>query len=195
MENFGHLRRTQKDLFGLFLDQNCSLWQSSDVSASSEYRESLRNFLFSLYTGIKINLAPINGTIEWMEFAHKHDVKVGVLTNGVVVAQQNKWACLDIPYKTQVTLLAARECGREKPHPETFRRISQTLGVGLSQITFIGDRFENDLAYPLSQGSTGILLSQEAEFSQPDGSWCSAPDLASAFSLYKLKVGGTDDDC
>src|SRR3989337_2388524 len=53
IDNFRILRRTQKDLFGFFLEQNRSLWRSSDASAINEYRESLHSALFSLYTGIK----------------------------------------------------------------------------------------------------------------------------------------------
>jgi len=190
MENFRYLRLTQKDLFGFFLDQNLSLWRSSDASAINEYRESLHSALFSLYTGIKTNLKPMNGAAAWMEFAHKNGLKVGVLTNGVAAAQRNKWACLDIPYKAQTTLLPARECKREKPYPEAFEAISQALGVEINQITFLGDHFENDLSYPLSQGATGVLLSQEPDQVRSCGNWCSAPDLVSALSLIVQKSAG-----
>ena len=190
MENFRYLRLTQKDLFGFFLDQNLSLWRSSDASAINEYRESLHSALFSLYTGIKTNLKPMNGAAAWMEFAHENGLKVGVLTNGVAAVQRNKWACLDIPYKAQTTLLPARECKREKPYPEAFQAISQSLEIDINKITFLGDRFENDLAYPLSQGATGILLSQEPDPIWPCENWCSAPDLVSALSLIVQKSAG-----
>lgn len=183
IENFRYHRLTQKDIFGFFLDQNYSFLRGTDAAAISEHRESLHGALFSLYTGIKTHLKPMDGAAAWMKFAHENGLKVGVLTNGVAVAQRNKWACLDIPYKTQITLLPARECKREKPYPEAFQSISQALGVEINQITFLGDRFENDLSYPLSQGATGIFLNQKSDKIRFHGKWCSAPDLVSAFSL------------
>lgn len=190
MDDFRHLRFTQKDLFGYFLDQNRSRLRSTAASVNNEYRESLRNGLFSLYTGIQAHLTPMNGVAAWMEFAHGNGLKVGVLTNGVAAAQRNKWACLDIPYKAEITLLPARECKREKPYPEAFHAISQALGVEINQITFLGDRFENDLSYPLSQGATGVLLSQEPVQVRSCGNWFSAPDLQSALSLVVQKSAG-----
>ena len=187
IENFRYHRFTQKDIFGFFLDQNHSLLRSIDAFPIIERRESLHSTLFSLYTGIRTHLEPLAGAAAWMEFAHEDGLRVGVLTNGVSAAQRNKWACLDIPYKAQIILLPARECAREKPYPEAFQTISLALGVEISQITFFGDHFENDLSYPLSQGATGVLLNQESDQVRLRGRWCSAPDLISALSLFLQK--------
>lgn len=188
LENFYLLRHTQKDIFWYFLNENSLLWLNSAQCGVNEYREVLHRTLFGLYTGIEITLAPAAGAVEWIKFAHRNHMKVGVLTNGVVSAQRNKWTCLDLPHKAQIALFPAREFGQEKPHPEAFHGISKVLGVELSQMTFIGDRFENDLAYPIAQGATGILLSQQSSGIQQDRNWLGAPDLASAFSLYNQKV-------
>jgi len=190
IENFRHLRLNQKDIFGFFLEQNRSLIENNNTSGTAEDRESLHNALFSLYTGIKTYLQPMDGVAEWLDFARRNSLKVGVLTNGVVAAQRNKWACLDISGKDHITFLPARECKREKPGPDSFHAISQSLDIEMQQITFVGDCFEKDLAYPLSQGATGILLCQEPVRIPSDEGWFHTPDLLSALSTLVQKREG-----
>ncbi len=160
---FSQLRTNQKDLFGFFLDQNLELWKHKNDNCKNSFRQRYHLELFELYKSIQFRLKPNNGAEQLIKSAHFWGLKLGVLTNGVPAAQLNKWKCLEIPYKEEVIFVPARECIQEKPAPDSFHLLSQNLEVELSNAIFIGDRYENDLAYPLSQGAIGILLQNEGE--------------------------------
>lgn len=184
--NFPFLRRNQKDFFGYFLDHNHDLIGSSTAGAADRQRSIMHDRLFSLYKGLVTRLEPMPGANAWMKFAWLNDLKIGVLTNGVPAAQRNKWACLDISCKDRAVLLPARELGQEKPHSESFKAISRLLGIEMVHITFIGDRYDSDLAYPLSQGAGGILIGNCDENILVNAECVIAPDLESALAVVRL---------
>lgn len=184
IENFHELRFTQANIFGYFLDLNDGLLRSGAGDNVHKTRELYMDELFSLYTGLKTKLEPTNGVVEWLDFARRRNMKVGVLTNGIPLAQRNKWSCLNIADKSLISLVPARECGCEKPHPEAFNCISRRLGVDINHIVFLGDRFENDLAYPFSQGANCILLGNETFHGVSDERLHVAADLKSAYLHY-----------
>lgn len=186
--NFRRLRREQNDIFGYFLGKNIRLIGDQSGGGS---RSALHEELFELYTKIEVGLDPMGGVTQWMDFARTHDLRVGVLTNGVVAAQRNKWRCLRGVNKKEIEFLPARACGREKPHPDAFWAMSRALDVRIDQITFFGDRFDNDLSYPVSQGATGVLVHEGATCGKIQRNLCVAPDLGGAFSILVPK----DDGC
>jgi len=185
MDNFRHFRNSQSDLFSFFLDQNIDLWENGSGAANCPFKESCHLELFELYTSIQCRLKPHDGAATLMKSAHDSGLRVGVLTNGVPTAQRNKWKCLDIPYKEDVIFVPARECRREKPAPDSFHVLSQYLDVGLDRSIFIGDRYENDLLYPLSQGAVGILLQEGGENICVHENCFHASDLASVHLLIE----------
>ena len=185
MDNFRYFRNSQSDLFGFFLDENVDLWEIESEAAKSQFKESCHIELFELYTSIKLSLKAYDGAHQLMKFAHDSGLKVGVLTNGVPAAQRNKWQCLDIPHKEDVIFVPARECRQEKPYSDSFHAVSHYLGVELDRTIFIGDRLENDLIYPLSQGAIGILLQDGGKNSFVSENFFPASDLNSAYLIIK----------
>jgi putative hydrolase of the HAD superfamily len=183
INNFSDIRRQNKDIFGYFLKQNKNYWKMNNEYENTKYFDYLRNMLFSFYINIDVNLNPIGGTLEWLNYAAYNSIKVGVLTNGIIKAQYNKWSNLNIPYKDNITFIPARKCIKEKPFYEPFKLISDSMGVDLNNMTFVGDRFENDLQYPLSKGSTCILVNETKV--DENSMFHSATDLYSAFLFFK----------
>jgi FMN phosphatase YigB (HAD superfamily) len=184
INDFTYIRRYQKDIFSYFLKHNLEYWETNNKNNSLRRFNNLRNMLFLLYNNIEVNLTPMKGASRWIEYAFRNSMKVGVLTNGVIGAQNNKWKNLNLPYKDDITFVAARECKREKPFYEPFLHISNSIGVKFSKITFIGDHFENDLEYPLSIGSTGILINEHSNRSG-NSMIHIAKDLHSSFLFFK----------
>jgi HAD superfamily hydrolase (TIGR01549 family) len=183
INNFSDIRMQHKDIFGYYLKQNRDYWKINNEYEDIKYFGYLRNLLFSLYINIDINLSPIRGAIDWLDYAAYNSIKVGVLTNGIIKAQYNKWRNLNIPYKDNITFVSARECIKEKPSYEPFKYISDSMGVELNEVTFIGDRFENDIECPLSMGSTGILINKTKI--GENSMFHSATDLYSALLFFQ----------
>ncbi len=188
VRDFQYVRKNKKDIFSFFLAQNKCFWENTNKPAVSQKHNSLHESLFWLYKNIRVSLSPKEGLSDWMNYACNHSLKLGVLTNGVVEAQINKWRSLDFVGKDKVVFLPARKCGVEKPSEEPFVYISKSLNFDLAEITFVGDNFENDLAYPLSRGSTGILINPQITGFIDKGSWFVSPSLEEALSGYKLKI-------
>lgn len=178
--DFRYLRRNQVDIFGYFLDQNARL---VDDGAGGARKSELHEELFALYTNIEVSLDPMRGVTQWMDYAWTNDLRVGVLTNGVVAAQKNKWRCLRGVNKDGIDFLPARVWIKEKPHPDAFLAMSRLLDVRMEQMTFFGDRYDNDLSYPLSKGATGVLVDAWASRVKIQHNLCISPDLANAFSI------------
>jgi FMN phosphatase YigB (HAD superfamily) len=164
LSNFYYLRRNQKDLFGYFLDLNFLSWASQDKNKHVGFRAELHQELFDHYISIcgSLNFSP--GAIECFEYALQKGLKTCVLTNGVSLAQQNKWKCLGGNGHESIHFYPARELGYEKPDPRVFSAMIGKLNVPIQNTFFIGDKYENDLAVPVSLGANGILISHEADF-------------------------------
>jgi len=187
IQDFDYVRKNKVDIFGFFLEQNKSLWGKGSKLADSKTHKLLHESLFVLYKDIQISLMPREGVSDWMGYAYNNSLKVGVLTNGVVEAQINKWRSLDFIHKDSVVFVPARICGTEKPSEKSLAAISNSLDYDLEEITFIGDNFENDLAYPLSKGATGIFLSSQVKEFVDKGNWFIVPNLGEALSGFKFK--------
>ena len=194
--NFSHIRKNQKDIFKYFLIQNIQYWQHKNESIQTRNFKFLHDKLFDLYMNIKVKLKPMQGVSDWFRFAFDNDLKIGVLTNGVIEAQYNKWGSLDVKGKDNVIFKAARECEREKPSLESFVLMARSLELDFSEVTFIGDRFDNDLAYPLSQGSSGILINQCVSEYGNEKNMIFSDNLNDALSVFKkytlLNISGME---
>ena len=136
IDNFKYVRNQKKNIFEYFLLQNYRFIQNPSKKVVRELHEEL----FALYISLEVNLEPMSGVKKWIYFAKKHDFKMGVITNGVVAAQRNKWKCLRRVNKSGIEFLPARLELIEKPNPDVFLKMSRALSVPIDQITFFGDR-------------------------------------------------------
>lgn len=163
LSDFYYLRRNQKDLFGYFLDLNVSIWASQDQNRCVGLRSVLHQELFEHYISIcgSLNFSP--GAIECFEYALQRGIKAGVLTNGISLAQRNKWKCLGGNSYESIHFFPARELGYEKPDSRVFSAIMGKLNLPIKNTFFIGDKYENDLAIPVSLGAKGMLIGREAD--------------------------------
>jgi FMN phosphatase YigB (HAD superfamily) len=155
-ENFDTIRFNQSNIFSYILKE------------CNEYSDERQELLFNLYTSISTSLNPYPGITDWINVCRNNNILIGVLTNGNINAQINKWNCLNFD-KSDIFFQSARNFGHDKPESSTFDKFFQTSGFDLNQTIFVGDRFSNDLEYGYNAGSPCILIgSSEIKIPQFD---------------------------
>ena len=167
-EDFNHIRFTKKDIFKFALDQ------------TNQYSEDFHNQLYKLYIEIDAHIHPYSGAIEWINECIKNQIKVGILTNGIILAQINKWKCLGLS-NLDVCFIPARKFEKEKPHPTAFEGMMNELNASYIKTLFVGDRFENDLEYGIKMGGQGILIGKNENLNVSQ-----FESIQDAFEYFKL---------
>jgi putative hydrolase of the HAD superfamily len=167
-EDFNNIRFTKKDIFKFALEQ------------ANIYSEDFHNQLFNLYIQIDVQIYPYEGAFEWINDCLNKKLKVGILTNGIVKAQQNKWKCLG-GNELNVMFTPARQFEQEKPHFSSFEGMLKILNCTVENTLFVGDRFENDIKYGVEKGGKGILIgmNESVNVSQFES-------IQQAFAYFKL---------
>lgn len=159
IKDFRYYRLTKKNIFNLFLQSN-----SLKIEKSSDSRSDtvLLDRLFEIYTGIRMTLTPHSEAELAINIALENGFKIGVLTNGVVDAQVNKWKCLSLAAKKDIYFIPARITGVDKPNPVAFQKMQKMLGISIQRTIYVGDQFKNDIEYPLSIGGWGVLIANDS---------------------------------
>lgn len=147
--SFLSLRSVSKDIF-------------SDVLRSVGFLDKipeLRDELFNVYTTIAVHLAPYHDAVALLNHLQASKLKVGLLTNGVMSAQQNKLRCLSISHYFE-TVFCARQLGKEfeKPHIRAFQEVSLRIGITPSRLLFIGDNSRLDFQGAKAIGGITVRL-------------------------------------
>lgn len=159
IKNFRCYRLSKKNIFDFFLQAN-----SNSRKKNKEFipDSALLDRLFEIYTSINTNLIPYDEAELAINIALDNGFKVGVLTNGVVSAQINKWKCLSLAAKNEISFIPARITGADKPNPVAFKKMQEILGVVVERTVYVGDQFRNDIEYPLNIGGWGVLIADES---------------------------------
>ena len=144
--DFDHIRFTQRDIFRYALNQ------------AGEFSKARHQALFELFVGIKCELKSYDGVQELIDWAFSQNLRIGVLTNGHIEAQSNKWNCLALSGKEHIHFAPARLLGADKPSPLSFEEMMIQMGCRAEETLFIGDRFSNDIEWGLNQGGKGALV-------------------------------------
>ncbi len=146
-ENFDEIRFTKSNIFKYILEK------------TNLYSQENQEYLFKLYTSIESKLTPYDGVSDWFQCCFDQKIKIGVLTNGIIEAQKNKWQNL-ILQKDEVFFKPSREIGKDKPNPVTFHEFLNAAKFDLKSTLFAGDRFINDIEYGILNGAQGILIGE-----------------------------------
>jgi putative hydrolase of the HAD superfamily len=152
IDNFSYIRHKKKNIFKFFLVEN-------KININNEKYKYFHNYLYSLYINLDVKLPLFCGVEESIGHIINSGIKVGVLTNGVVEAQINKWDNLSIKNKKDIIFLPARSISNEKPNPYAFNAMSEFLRVPIGQTIYVGDNYKNDIEYPLTMGAKCIFIS------------------------------------
>ncbi len=127
------------------------------------YTAERQEELFLLYQNIDIELQLYDDVIDILDFLLKKEMKIGILTNGVINAQKNKRRSLKQLDKYPFKIFYARANGKyfEKPHKLAFETIAKMMDVSLGDAIFIGDSLTNDICGAENAGMYGILLQRQ----------------------------------
>lgn len=148
-DEFDHFRFTKKDIFKFALEE------------AGLFSNTFHNELFHLFTNISCVLQPYGGVDDWFNVCISKNIQIGILTNGIIKAQHNKWNCLNIENKDLIYFSPAREFEKDKPNLETFEKFMNQLNANWVNTVFVGDRFQNDIEVGLNKGSMGIQIGDE----------------------------------
>jgi len=105
---------------------------------------------------------------------------VAVLTNGVSEAQSNKWKSLRLPKKESISFYTARDLSGDKPSIATYEEWRQLQNVEWSRVIAVGDKYENDVAYPLEMGGSAVLVNSDVRPFFDNDRFSQVPSMASA---------------
>ncbi len=152
MPNFNLIRREKQDIISEIL--------SSIEMPQEENHLDFFNKLLFMRTSIK-PYPEVNEIIA--KILESGFIKISVLTNGIPQMQLNKWSSIAIDSKDSISFNPARSIFQDKPDPHTFEVWRQMHQVDWSQVICIGDRLENDIAFPSSQGAKCILIGSQAK--------------------------------
>lgn len=123
------------------------------------YSWKFQEELFSLYRSVDTKLALYGDAADFISFAKRKGLKLGIITNGDVRAQRNKIKCLGVG-KVFDRVVYARELGKlkEKPHAQAFRKALKGLNIKAREAVYVGDNFDTDIAGAKKAGIRAVLL-------------------------------------
>ena len=135
------------------------------VEAGPDEIDDLFESYFAFY---RANWAAYPDTIPALDMLRGRGVALGVLTNGQQELQTRKLERLGILDRFDV-VLAASELPEFKPHAAAFDALCGALGVGASEVVFVGDDLEADVAGAASAGLRPVWIDRDATGEAPDG--------------------------
>jgi putative hydrolase of the HAD superfamily len=123
------------------------------------YSDENKDELFNIYVNINVKegIKIDKSALEFIIKLKKKNMKLGLLTNGILKAQKNKIKMLNISdYFDEIVY--AREFGKdfEKPHNISFEAIANRLNESFNALIFIGDNPETDFKVPHERGAMTI---------------------------------------
>ncbi|CAM3829876.1 HAD family hydrolase [Arcobacter cloacae] len=110
------------------------------------YTEDRQNELFELYKSIDCSLKLYDDAINILGYLRRLNIKVVVITNGVVEVQRNKVKSLSLD-KYVDFIVYAREKGieYEKPHSYSFEKALELVNSKNNEVIYIGDHPYTDI--------------------------------------------------
>ncbi|MGC6415295.1 MAG: HAD family hydrolase [Bacteroidia bacterium] len=112
----------------------------------NEYSHKKQEALFELYKYINCKISLYDDAYDLISFLNIKNIKLGIITNGVIEAQKNKVKCLDLETKID-KIIYARSWGKEfeKPNPRPFAEALKLLKAKPSEVLYIGDNPKTDI--------------------------------------------------
>jgi putative hydrolase of the HAD superfamily len=118
---------------------------------------------FALY---RERWAPTTDAVEVLGRLRRQGLRIGILTNGPRQLQTAKldhlglWPLVD-------ALIAVDDLPAAKPHPDAFDALCAALGVGPTEIVFVGDDLDVDAHGAAEAGLAAIWLNRHGTRAQP----------------------------
>jgi putative hydrolase of the HAD superfamily len=146
--------------------------QFDEQSSRATVEEATRMFREKYQASRQI----VPGTIALLEALRPH-VKIGIVTNNILVEQQEKLRYLGLEAHIDA-LVVSEEVGIVKPEAGIFRVALERLQCSAEETVMIGDAWQNDIIGARAAGIRAIWLNR---FGMP----CPDPSLASEISAFE----------
>lgn len=157
-DSFLGLRPVSKDILGDILE----------INGFTQNKLRLKNELFKMYTSINADVQPYEDAIFILNNLQSKNIKLGILTNGVIEAQRNKIRCLSIScYFNEIFF--AYQLGEKfkKPHKDPFKEISKRLRIPSDRLIFVGDNPNTDFRGAKEIGGFTVRLKRGIYYNMP----------------------------
>ena len=146
--------------------------QFDEQSSRATVEEATRMFREKYQASRQI----VPGTIALLEALRPH-VKIGIVTNNILVEQQEKLRYLGLEAHIDA-LVVSEEVGIVKPEAGIFRVALERLQCSAEETVMIGDAWQNDIIGARAAGIRAIWLNRY-------GVPCPDPSLASEISAFE----------
>lgn len=141
-----------------------SLEKTSDIFGDvlrrlNAYSEADQNRLFEIYNNLSICVEAYPEVEDVFNYLKTRNIVTGIITNGVLKVQENKFKALNLQVKPDI-LIFARTWGKEfeKPNKKPFEEFLYLTGLKSNEVLFVGDTVETDIIGASAIGMKTALL-------------------------------------
>ena len=124
---------------------------------TNNYNKDNEKKIFNTFKKIKIKLKLYAGLKKLFIILKKKKIKIGILTNGNVIAQKNKIKTLNISRYFD-KIIYCKKMGFEKPNKKIFFYILNKLNSDPKNSLFVGDNNYNDIIGVKSVGMKTLWI-------------------------------------
>ncbi len=151
LEIFCKIKESSRDIFGDIL------------SEYGIFTSELQEAIFEKYNKIDAKIKLFDNAVEAIKFLTEKKIKIAIITNGVITAQQNKIRCLGIENMFNI-IIYARTWGKEfeKPHERSFSYLLEWCNCSAREVIFLGDSLETDIRGAEQLGIHAIHINKQA---------------------------------
>lgn len=109
-------------------------------------------------------LAPFDDVFPLFSGLRKAGVRLGVITHGWTVKQAEKLVRLGlVPYLDPRAVFISDQIGISKPNPKLYQTALRDLNLEASEVMYVGDSPEHDIAPPASIGMITVWAKRAAK--------------------------------
>lgn len=147
--------------------QNCFLWdQYGTIRKEFVYEELVREYnldsdiieeMTKKWMNEFYQFTVLRDSVEETLIELQKSVKIGCITNGDAIAQNNKLDASGLRKYFESTLVSG-EFGSHKPEPSIFLKSCEELGVNPDEMMYVGDNFYADVVGASRAGCIPVWL-------------------------------------
>ena len=116
------------------------------------------NDLFKI--GLAASVALMENAVEVVEYLHKNEYMLCVVTNGLIKLQKPRVANTALG-KFISHIIVSEEVGAHKPNPLIFNTLLEKLGLSPSDVIMVGDSLKNDILGAKNAGIRSVWYNSE----------------------------------
>ncbi|MEJ7540869.1 HAD family hydrolase [Staphylococcus intermedius] len=133
-----------------------------DIDVTHEEAQAYFERFFSLL----LSKITVNETMNALLNELKSYVEIAVLTNGKLTEQKTKMENLQLNAIFNDNIYISEALGGEKPEPQAFLKVTDTLKIRPEETVMIGDSWSNDVKGALNVGMSAIWFNPPHENEQ-----------------------------